>query len=167
MADDFLGIDEPTVIDKRIDAERLVVGANTVYRERVEVVGANALDVAIVTAANGLQVDVTRSALPIGAAIAANQTPTPTGINGGPVTVGTSEVELAFTGTTRLIAIKAASTNTGLIWFGLTGITNVGGDALGELTADQAVEIEIDDALAAIYVISDTAAQTVYKAGLT
>lgn len=91
----------------------------------------------------------------------------PTGINGGPVTVGTSAVELTFTGTTKVISIKAASTNTGLIWFGLTGIGNDGTAALGELTADAAVEIELDDAAAAIFVISDTVAQTVYKAALT
>ena len=100
-------------------------------------------------------------------ATSANQTPTPTGINGGPVTVGTSAVEMTFTGTTKVIAIKSASTNTGLIWFGPATVDNTGANAYGELTADAAVEIELDDAAAAVYAVSDTAAQKVYKAGLT
>lgn len=92
---------------------------------------------------------------------------TPTGINGAPVTIGTSEVEITFTGTTRVISLKAASTNTGLIWFGPSGVTNAGANAYGELTADSSVEIELNDASAAIYCISNTASQKVYKAALT
>lgn len=89
-----------------------------------------------------------------------------TGINGAPVTIGTTEVEMTFTGVTRVIAIKAASTNTGLIWFGPTGVTSAGANAYGELTADSAVEIGLNDASATIYCISDTASQKVYKAAL-
>ena len=91
----------------------------------------------------------------------------PTGINGGPVTVGVTAVELTFTGTTQTISIKSASTNTGLIWFGPDTVDNTGANAYGELTADSAVEIELNDASAAIYVCSDTATQKVYKATLT
>lgn len=91
----------------------------------------------------------------------------PTGINGAPVTIGTSAVELTFTGTTRVINIKAASTNTGLIWFGPSNVTSAGANAYGELSADSSVEIELNDASAAIYCISDTAAQKIYKAALT
>lgn len=90
----------------------------------------------------------------------------PVGMNGGPVTVETTAVELTFTGITKVISIKSASTNTGLIWFGGSDIDNTGANALGELTADAAVEIELNDAAAAIYVVSDTAAQKVYKAAL-
>jgi len=91
----------------------------------------------------------------------------PTGINGGPVTVGTTPVELTFTGTTRIISIKSDSLNSGRIWFGTSNIDNAGANAFGELTADSAVEIELDDGSAAIYVASDTTAQKVYKAALT
>ncbi len=129
MADGTLGIDEPNTIDKKIDAEELTVGGQTVYRERMVV-------------------------------------PPPIGFNGGPVTVGTVAVELTFTGITKVISIKAASTNTGLIWFGASDIDNTGANALGELTADSAVEIELNDIAAAVYVVSDTAAQKVYKAAL-
>lgn len=90
-----------------------------------------------------------------------------TGINGGPVTVGVTAVELTFTGSTKTISIKSASTNTGLIWFGPATVDNTGANAYGELTADSAVEIEINDSSAAIYVVSNVAAQKVYKAALT
>ena len=91
----------------------------------------------------------------------------PTGINGAPATIGTTAVEMTFTGTTKVIAIKSASTNTGLIWFGPAGVTNTGANAYGELTADSAVEIELNDASSPIYCISVTATQKVYKAALT
>ena len=92
---------------------------------------------------------------------------TPIGINGAPVTVGTSAVEMTFTGTTKVISLKSASTNSGLIWFGPSNVTNAGANAYGELTADSAVEIELNDASVAIYCISDTASQKVYKVALT
>ena len=106
--------------------------------------------------------------LEITAANAAKVDPVaPTGINGAPVTVGTSAVEMTFTGTTKTINLKSASTNTGLIWFGPAGVTSAGANAYGELTADSAVEIGLNDASAAIYCISDTVSQTVYKGALT
>ena len=89
-----------------------------------------------------------------------------TSYEGGVVTVGTSAVELTFTGTTQVISIKSASTNTGLIWFGGSNIDNTGANAIGELTADSAVEIELNDASVPIYVCSDTATQKVYKMAL-
>jgi len=91
----------------------------------------------------------------------------PVAITGAPVTVGADAVEMTFTGTTRVIALKAASTNTGLIWFGPSTVDNTGANAYGELTADSAVEIELNDASAAIYCVSDTASQKVYKVALT
>ncbi len=90
-----------------------------------------------------------------------------TGIGGAPVTVGTTAVEMTFTGTTKVISIKSASTNTGLIWFGPSTVDNTGANAYGELTADSSVEIELDDDSAAIYAVSDVATQKVYKAALT
>jgi hypothetical protein len=60
MADGYIGIDEPTTIDKKADTEEITVGANTVHRERVQIAGATATQIAGVTAAEGLDVDVTR-----------------------------------------------------------------------------------------------------------
>ena len=39
MADAILGVDEPTTIDVKLDGESLTVGANTVFRERVQLAG--------------------------------------------------------------------------------------------------------------------------------
>lgn len=90
----------------------------------------------------------------------------PIGIEGSPVSVGTTAVELTFSGATKVISIKSASTNTGIIWFGPSTITNTGANAFGELTGDSAVEIELNDSITAIYVISDTVSQKIYKAAL-
>ena len=92
---------------------------------------------------------------------------TPDGINGAPVTVGTTAVEMTFTGDTQAIVLKSASTNTGLIWFGPSNVSNSGANAYGELTADSAASLTLDDSSAPIYCISDTATQKVYKAALT
>ena len=91
----------------------------------------------------------------------------PTGINGGDVAVGTTQVEMTFTGTTKAMMIQSKVANTGFIWVGLTGVTNSGGNAFAQLSPGQSVSIDLDDTSAAIYVISDTAAQTVYKSALT
>lgn len=91
----------------------------------------------------------------------------PSGINGAPVTVGTAAVELTFTGTTRIISIIADHDNAGAIWWGPSNIDNTGANAYGRLAAGQAVEIGLNDGSAAIYVVSDTAAQKVYKVALT
>ncbi len=91
----------------------------------------------------------------------------PTGVNGGPVTVGTSQVELTFTGTTQSIMIQSDPDNTGRIWFGLTGISNSGGSAFAQLEPGDAVSMDLNDAAAALFAISDTASQTVHKMALT
>lgn len=60
MADSYIPIDAPAVEDFKLDTEELTVGANTVQRERMQVAGAAATEIAAVSAANGLEVDVTR-----------------------------------------------------------------------------------------------------------
>lgn len=59
MADSFIQL-PPNSTGLKLDTEELVVGANTVERERVQITGATALQIAGVTAAEGLDVDVTR-----------------------------------------------------------------------------------------------------------
>lgn len=90
-----------------------------------------------------------------------------TSYNGGPVTVGTTPVELTFTGTTQVISIIADHDNTGKIWIGGATIDNTGANATGRLAPGQAVEIAMNDSSAPLYVVSDTASQTVYKMALT
>ena len=46
MADSFLAYQNPTVTDKKLDSESLVVGANTVERERIQLAGAIAAEIA-------------------------------------------------------------------------------------------------------------------------
>lgn len=48
MANDIIGVDEPTTIDKKLDTESLVVGANTVHRERIQITGALAAEIAAI-----------------------------------------------------------------------------------------------------------------------
>lgn len=86
----------------------------------------------------------------------------PTDLEGlGVVSVGTTEVELAFTGTTSTIMITAYPTNTGLIFIGKTGVSNAGANAIAVLEASQSITMDYNDASNGIYVISDTVAQSV------
>ena len=57
--------------------------------------------------------------------------------------------------------------NTGIIWWGPSNVDNTGANAFGRLSQDSSVTIEFDDTTTAIYVVSDTASQTVYKVALT
>lgn len=58
MSDAFVGLDEPTVIDKKLDMEQLTVGVDTVLRERVQIAGTGASHLAPVSATLGLSVNV-------------------------------------------------------------------------------------------------------------
>lgn len=62
MADSYIAIDEPSVVDKKLDTEQLTVGANTVERERVRIAGSAATDLAPVDATFGLAVKPPKSA---------------------------------------------------------------------------------------------------------
>mgnify|MGYP001264626184 CR=1 FL=1 len=75
MADNFLPYQNPASTDAKLDTESLPVGANTVHRERVQITGTAAGDIAPVSATDGVLVtlgannDVTVS----GVSTAANQ----------------------------------------------------------------------------------------------
>lgn len=58
MANSYIAIDEPAVTDKKLDTEQLTVGANTVERERVQIAGAAAAEIAPVSATDGLLVNL-------------------------------------------------------------------------------------------------------------
>ena len=90
-----------------------------------------------------------------------------TGFNGGPVTVGTTAVEMTFTGVTQSIMIQSDPDNTGRVWFGGATIDSTGANALGQLEPGDAVTMDLNDAAAAVYAVSDTASQNVFKATLT
>ncbi|KKK71789.1 hypothetical protein LCGC14_2910390, partial [marine sediment metagenome] len=90
-----------------------------------------------------------------------------TGIEGAPVTVGTSAVEMTFTGTTKSLFIQADHSNTGTIWVGPSTVDNAGANAFARLEAGEYINIDFDDSSTAIYSVSDTASQKVYKVALT
>jgi hypothetical protein len=82
VANGTIAIDEPSTIDKLLDTESLTVGANTVQRERVQVTGASALEVAVVKNADPASNDY---ALAVRAIPSATATPVSDG--GGSITV--------------------------------------------------------------------------------
>jgi hypothetical protein len=77
----------------------------------------------------------------------------------GNLTIGTSQVAVAFTGTTQSIIMRSLSTNTGIIYIGTTGVQNDGTLHFAMLYPGENLTIEYNDATNAIYAISDTAAQ--------
>ena len=89
-----------------------------------------------------------------------------TGFEGSPVIVGTTAVEMTFTGTTRSISIQSDQDNTGAIWIGKANVSNTGANAVCRLDPGRAVTIELDDISEAVYAVSDTTAQKVYKFAL-
>lgn len=73
MANAFLQIEEPNDPDKKIQSRTATVDGEEVHAEVIQLRGDGGEDFIDGDAANGLDVDVTRSALPLGAGTAANQ----------------------------------------------------------------------------------------------
>ena len=82
---------------------------------------------------------------------------------GGIVAVGTSAVEVTFTGTTTHIMITAHPNNTGNLFIGKSDVTNLGANAVAMLGAGDIYEDAYDDLDNALYVVSDTASQNFIK----
>lgn len=82
---------------------------------------------------------------------------------GGYVTVGTTAVELTFTGTTNAIHIESKITNTGTIWIGKSDVDNAGANSIASIQPGESLDIRYDDSTNALYAVSDTAAQSVLK----
>lgn len=85
---------------------------------------------------------------------------------GGKISVGTSTVEVTFTGTTHTIIITADIDNTGKLFIGKSNVTSDGTNALKPLERGDSVTIDYDDVDNALYVVSDTASQN-FWAGAT
>lgn len=84
----------------------------------------------------------------------------------GDLTVGTSEVEVTFTGTPSSIRIRADKNNTGTIYIGKTGVLSDGSNDFVRLDAGDEVIIDYNDTTNALYAISDTAAQVLNRGAL-
>lgn len=87
-----------------------------------------------------------------------------TDFEGGQVTVGLTEVEITFTGTTKSILIEADCDNSGYIFIGKNGVTTT--TAMAKLEPGASLTIELNDSDNAIYAISDVAGQTIRKLAL-
>lgn len=122
MADSYLPYQNPTVTDKKLDSESISVGANTVERERVQISGASALEVAEVKAANP-------SSSGYGAVVRNIPFVATTGGQGRKtVTSAGTPVVLASTTAAKEVVITALQSNTDIIVVGFTGV--VAGSAL-------------------------------------
>lgn len=85
---------------------------------------------------------------------------------GGKVSVGTTSVEVTFTGTTKSIIITADSANTGVLYVGKSNVASDGSNAITYLSAGDSVTIEYNDATNAIYVVASAASQYFWKGAL-
>src|SRR3990172_8953928 len=112
MADDWIGIDESTTIDKMVDAETVIFGTTTVYRERMQIAGATTGAIAPVSSAGGLTVDL--------------------GTNNDVVISGNST---AIVSTASAIRVKSTASIT------VTGTSNVSGSTV-VLTTGSKVQVE-------------------------
>lgn len=89
---------------------------------------------------------------------------TPTNFEGSQITVGLTQVEITFTGTTKSILIQADQDNTDYIYIGKTGVTTSTG--MAKLDPGRSLTIELNDTDNAVYAISGTAGQVVHKMAL-
>src|SRR3990167_8351910 len=71
MADDWIGVDEPGTIDKRVDTETVIFGTTTVMRERMQIAGVSSGAIAPVSSITGLSVAISGNST---ATLAANST---------------------------------------------------------------------------------------------
>ena len=85
---------------------------------------------------------------------------------GGKISVGTTAIEATFTGITTTIIISADKNNTGTLFVGASDVDDAGANALGFLSAGDTMEIDYDDSVKSIYVVSDTAGQNFWKGAL-
>lgn len=85
----------------------------------------------------------------------------------GKISVGTTAVEVAFTGTpTKSINIEADIDNTGVVYIGKSNVTNAGANAFQTLQAGESAQIDYDDADNAVYVVASIASQNYLSGAL-
>lgn len=85
---------------------------------------------------------------------------------GGPVTVGTTAVLVTLPAITDSVFIQADHDNSGTIWVGKSTVDSSGNNAVARLEAGESLTMDLDNENANLYVVSDTASQTIYKAAL-
>ena len=82
---------------------------------------------------------------------------------GGPVTVGTTPVEMDFTNTTNSIILKAADNNLGTLYVGKSNVTSTGANAVTYLLAGETLILKYNDSTNAVWVAASQAGQIVFK----
>lgn len=85
---------------------------------------------------------------------------------GGIVSVGTTAVEMTFTGTPKTIIISADSSNTGTIYIGKSTVTNAGANAIAFLLPGESIELDYNDTTNALYAVATVASQSIIKGAL-
>lgn len=153
MANDFIAIDEPAVTDKKLDVESLTVGANTVVRERVQIAGAAATEIAPVSATDGLLVNLGANN---DVTIAANSSVNVAQINGvtplmgnGVTGTGSQRVTVASDNTAFTVNVGTFPDNEPFNVAQINGVTPLMG-AGNTGTGSQRVTIASDQAVVAV-----------------
>jgi len=85
---------------------------------------------------------------------------------GGQVSIGTTAVEMTFTGTPKSIVLRADNSNTDFLYVGESNVTNTGANALTFLGSGDSMTIEYDDTTNAVYVVSGSASQNVWSGAI-
>lgn len=91
MANGYLGFQNPGIEDKKLDTESLTVGGNTVQRERVQIAGASALEIASVIATTPVGTEYGVAVRQTGPAIVVGAASDGAAVSGAPVRVAGSD----------------------------------------------------------------------------
>ncbi len=85
---------------------------------------------------------------------------------GGKTAVGTSAVEVEFTGTTNSIIITADTSNSGILYVGKSDVTNTGDNSITFLLAGQWISVDYDDSDNAFYVVASASGQNFWSGAI-
>jgi hypothetical protein len=85
---------------------------------------------------------------------------------GGKISIGTTAVEITFTGITTTIIISADPENTGLLYVGKSDVNFSGNNSLTFLEAGEDIVIKYDDSENPVYVVASIANQNFFKGAL-
>lgn len=85
---------------------------------------------------------------------------------GGKISVGTTAVEVTFSGTTTAIIITADIFNAGILYVGKSNVNSSGANALTLLEAGEPVAIEYEDGDNPVYVVASIANQNFFQGAL-
>jgi len=91
----------------------------------------------------------------------------PTSFEGGTVAIGTSAVEITFTGVTKGVMITADHANGTMVYLGGSTVAQSGSSAIVSLYPGESCSFDLNDSGVAVYCVGGTTGQKVYKFALT